>query len=509
MSNSKIFLGVFVVYCVGLMIAGWYASSREKMSGTGYFRGGNSNLFVFLFGTLSSIYSSWMFIGNPALLGRNGLAAGGWLIQVPLIGMCIHLLWNKEYMLVKKYNFKTTGELMGNFFESKFIRTIVAIIACLYCIPYICAQMKGAGAIVSTLSQGELSSDWGIYIIAGVTLVYMLLGGMKGTAITSAIQGFLLVCGFYGLAIFILKESSWSAMWSNLASMGPEYITTPGVHGGYGWSYTLTYALVCSFGIICAPTYTMWIATCGKGFFQRSRRTAWIAWTLVCGFTYMVTMFVVGCGGLVLAPNIENMDNLVPTVMLEYFPLAIFCLVGVAAIASAQSTASTSLQAATSAVTEDLIEGVIGKQMTEKEKLWWGRGVTLVFLIISMLMSNQFSSMIAILGSVGVSFGFMLMPAWVTCMFSPVFSKEGVASGIVAGSAVLTYLYVTSSPLNSVIHFGFAGLIVNVVVASAVSAFTKKPSVDKVWQFHGYLRKRLSPEDAVEVCGRSTAEIAE
>jgi len=492
---------------VGLLVAGWWAASREGMSGSGYFRGGNSNLFIFLFGTLSSIYSSWMFLGNPALLGQNGLAAGGWLIQVPLIGMCIHLLWNKEYLLIKRYGFKTTGELMGSFFQSKLMRVLVAIISCLYCIPYICAQMKGAGSIVNILSDGQMSTDWGIYIIAGVTLVYMLLGGMKGTALTSAIQGFLLVCGFYGLAIFILKESGWSDMWGNLANMGDTYITLPGVHGGYGWTYTLTYALVCSFGIIASPTYTMWIATCDKGFFQRSRKTAWIAWTLVCGFTYMVVMFVVGCGGLTLAPGLENMDNLVPTVMTQYFPVIIYCLVGVAAVAAAQSTAATSLQSATSAVTEDLIEGVAGKTMTDKQKLWWGRFITLLFLVISMLLSNQFSSMIAILGSVGVSFGFMLLPAWFSCMFCPCFSKEGIMSGIIAGSIALTYLYMSGNPLNSIIHFGFAGLIVNVVIASIVSVFTKKPSVEKVWQFHGYLRKRLSPEPPVVINGRSTNDI--
>ncbi|MGI6002460.1 MAG: sodium:solute symporter family protein [Lachnospiraceae bacterium] len=507
MSTTTLFIITFIIYCGVLLFAGWWASSREAMSGNSYFRGGNSNLFVFLFGTLSSIFSSWMFLGNPALLGRNGLAAGGWLIQVPLIGMCIHLLWNREYLLIKKYNLKTTGEIMGFFFESKGMQVVVAIVSCLYCIPYICAQMKGAGSILNILSNGQLSTDWGIYIIAIVTLVYMVLGGMKSTALTSAIQGFLLVCGFYGLAVFIIKDSGWGPMWENLASMGDEYITLPGVYGGYGWTYTLSYALVCSFGIICSPTYTMWIATCGKGFFKKSRRTAWIAWTLVCGFTYMVTMFVVGCGGLTLAPDLENMDNLVPVVMTKYFPVIIYCLVGVAAVAAAQSTAATSLQAANSAVTEDLIEDVLGKKMTDKQKLWFGRLITILFLVISMLLSNRFTSMIAILGSLGVTFGFMLMPAWFSCMFKPVFTKAGCISGIAAGSAVSIYLYASGSQLNMVLHFGFAGFIVNVAVAAIVSIFTKKPSAEKIWQYHGYLRNRLSPEKPVEIGGRSTADM--
>ena len=95
--------------------------------------------------------------------------------------------------------------------------------------------------------------------------------------------------------------------------------------------------------------------------------------------------------------------------------------------------------------------------------------------------------------------------------YTPTYSsntKAGVASGMIAGAVVLTFLYVTHSPLNGVIHFGFAGLIVNVVVAVIVTAFTKKPSVEKVWQFHGYLRYKLSPEEPIEVCGRSTADFA-
>lgn len=494
MSASYVFIGSFVLYLVFLLWLGWYSVKKEAMSAAQYFQAGKSTgKIVFIFGTLASIFSSWMFMGNPALFPAHGLAAGGWLIQVPLIGFCIYFFWNREYLLCNKYGFNTASSLLGDFYESKLVKLLVALLACLYCIPYIATQMKGAGAMVSSLSNGALGPQWGSIIIAFVTLVYMVLGGMRGTAWTAAFQGFILITGFYGLGIFIFKEIEFLDIWQNLLNR-PGFMTMPGPNGGWNWTYTLTYALVCSFGIVVSPVYTIWIASCSKGFAKLSQTTSWVAWTLICGFTYMVTMFIIGCGGFALLPDITQYDSLVPLIMVNYFPLAIYCLVGVAAIAAAQSTAASSLQAATSAVVEDIMIGLLGKRPTDKQKLLWGRICTIVFLLVAMAATNQFKAMIAILGSLGVSFGFMLLPAWFGAMFWPWLSKAGVSAGIITGSSTLIFLYVTASPLNKIMHFGFWGFVVNVVVCLIVSSFTQLPSIEKVRQFHGYLKEKLVPE---------------
>lgn len=499
MESSTIFIGAFIAYSLFLLWLGWYSVKNQAMTSNQYFMAGKSTgIIVFLFGTMSSIFSSWMFMGNPALFPAHGLAAGGWLIQVPLIGLAIYFFWNRQYLLCNKYGYMTSGDILGGYYGSKIVRLLVSIMACLYCIPYIVAQMKGAGALVNTLTDGKFSTDWGIYIIAVVTLAYLLVGGMKGTAWTAALQGFLLITGFYGLGVFIFKESGFWGIWENLAQH-PSYMTMPGPHGGWNWTYTLTYALVCSYGIVVAPTYTMWIATCGKGFYKLSRTTGWVAWTLVCGFTYMVTMFIIGCGGFSLVPGLQQYDTLVPVIMHQYFPIAIYCLVGVAAISAAQSTAATSLQAASTSVVEDIIVGIFGATPDDKTKTRIGRITTVVFLVVSMLVANRFTTMIAILGSVGVSFGFMLVPAWFGAMFWPRLSKAGVSLGIVCGSVCLVYLYVTGSPLNKIMHFGFWGFLVNVAVCVIVSMFTTLPPMEKVRQFHGYLKQRLVPETSEPV----------
>lgn len=508
MDYSKIFIGVFIVYSAFLLWLGWFSVRKEAMTSNQYFSAGKSTgMIVFLFGTMSSIFSSWMFMGNPALFPAHGLAAGGWLIQVPLIGFAIYFFWNRQYLLCNKYGFTTSGDILGTYYDSKIVRLAVAIMSCLYCIPYIVAQMKGAGALVNTLTDGMLSTNWGIYIIAGVTIMYLLVGGMKGTAWTAAVQGFLLLAGFYGLGIYIFKETGFLAIWQNLAQ-NPEFMTMPGPNGGWPWTYTLTYALVCSFGIVVAPTYTIWISTCGKGFYKLSRTTGWVAWTLVCGFTYMVTMFIVGCGGFALMPGIENFDNLVPMIMRNYFPVVIYCLVGVAAISAAQSTAATSLQAASTSVVTDIMEGIIGYKPDDKKKLMIGRLTNVAFLVVSMLVANKFTTMIAILGSVGVSFGFMLVPAWIGAMFWPKLTKAGVSSGITVGSIVLVTLYVTSSPLNKIMHFGFWGFLANVAVCLVVSAFTQKTPMKNVEMFHGYLKERMVSDGTVATAASKKVNVA-
>lgn len=494
MSSASIFLGAFVVYSLFLLWLGWVSVRKHAMTANQYFQAGKSTgMFVFLFGTLSSIFSSWMFMGNPALFAAHGIAGGAWLIQVPIIALGIYYFWNRQYLLCSKYGFNTAGDILGDFYGSKVVQLLVALMACLYCIPYIVVQMKGAGALVHTLSDGYLSTDWGIYIIAAVTIIYLVVGGMKGTAWTSALQGFLLLLGFYGMAIFIFKEAGFFGIWENLAGR-PGYLTMPGPQGGWNWPYTLSFAAVTALGIAVSPTYTLWISTCGKGFFKLSRASSWWTWTLVCGFTYMVTMFIVGLGGFTLLPNIQPFDALVPTIMRDYFPIALYCVVGVAAISAAQSTAATSLQAATTSIVKDVIIRVFDYHPADRQILNIGRITNVLLLIISMIAANQFSAMIAILGSVGVSFGAMLIPAWIGAMFWPRLSKAGVSAGIICGSVTLIVLYATGSPLNKIMHFGFWGLLVNAGVSVGVSLFTELPPMEKVRRFHGYLKSCMLPQ---------------
>ncbi|WP_279009222.1 sodium:solute symporter family protein [Synergistes jonesii] len=490
MSATTIFVGTFIIYSIALIVIGYINTAKSNMTSLDYFQASKSTgILVFMLGTMANMFSSWMFMGNPALFVQHGISAAAWLIHVPCMGLCVWLLWGREYLLINKFGFVTAGDILGDFYESNAVKSLVAAMSIFYCIPYVAIQMWGAGAIITVLSDGYFSKDWGAYVVAVVSIIYLFLGGMKNTTITTAIQGFLLITGFYALAGFIIKDVGIMNVW-NAAMNDSNYMTLPGPKGFFPWRYSITYALITAIGIVASPVYPIWISSCKKGFAKLHRTTAFVTWTCLCSFTYIVTVPLVGMGGFSLFPDLATPDNLVPHIMERCMPIAAYCLVGVAAIAAAQSTAAGSLQAATTCVIQDILAGTLGYKYNDKKKVILGRIINIVLIIVSVFAAKSMSGMIAIVGSFAVAFGSMLIPAWIGAMYWPKVTKAGVCWGIVLGAATNIICFIMKSPLG--IHFGFSGFIVTCAVAFTISIFTEKPSMAKVHTYHGYIKKNLA-----------------
>ncbi len=180
-------------------------------------------------------------------------------------------------------------------------------------------------------------------------------------------------------------------------------------------------------------------------------------------------------------------------------PNWVIALVAAGGLAAALSTAAGLLMVISSAISHDLVKGIIKPNMSDKQELWLGR--------IAMALSIVFAGWLGLnppgfaAGTVALAFGIAastLFPALMMGIFSIKMNKEGAIAGMLSGLLVTLfyvfahkgiffiqgtqYVDLIGGP-NSFFDispeaFGAVGAAVNFIVALAVSRFSKRPPVD-------------------------------
>jgi SSS family solute:Na+ symporter len=81
--------------------------------------------------------------------------------------------------------------------SSVLLRSLVALVGFLYAIPYVVIQLDAGGLVSATIFPDDSGNAflYGTYALAGVTVIYIMIGGMRSVAWTDVIQGFMLIGG--------------------------------------------------------------------------------------------------------------------------------------------------------------------------------------------------------------------------------------------------------------------------------------------------------------------------
>ncbi len=176
----------------------------------------------------------------------------------------------------------------------------------------------------------------------------------------------------------------------------------------------------------------------------------------------------------------------------------IIALVAAGGLAAALSTAGGLLMAISSAISHDLIKGIIAPKITDKQELWAGKIAMGVSVVVAGWLGLNPPGFAA--GTVALAFGIAastLFPALMLGIFSKKMNKQGAIAGMLAGLFItLFYVFAHKGVFfvkgtefvntfgGSNFFFGIApeafgavGALVNFAVALTVSKFTKDPPV--------------------------------
>ena len=273
MSRPAIVLGIAGLYLLASLVLGLVPAARSSKSASGYVAGDRGlGLLVMYFITGATIFSAFAFLGLPGWAYSRG-AAAFYIMAYGTLGMMpLYFLGPRAARVGRRFDFVTQGEMMAHRFREPLLAGWMALVSVAAFVPYLALQMKGAGFVLETMSEGAIPAAWGALLVYGVVTVYVLGSGVLGVGWTNTFQGAFMMVLAWGLGLYLPAQlhGGVTAMFDQLAQAKPELLTVPGLGAdGRPWS-AWTYG---SSVLVSMVGFSMWPHLFMKSFGAKDVRT--------------------------------------------------------------------------------------------------------------------------------------------------------------------------------------------------------------------------------------------
>lgn len=495
---------------------------KDNKDSKDYFLGGKSmGWFPLSLSTMATQLSAISFISAPAFVGLKLGGGMKWLtfeFAVPLAMIFIMIV-------IIPPLFRSGVVSIYEFVEKRFSASTRLILSIVFQL----SRALATGVMVYTIAiilQAVLDIDfvYTILIISVITIIYSWQGGMKAVVWGDAIQMIIL---FFGLIICLYFG------WSQLQELGglqegfnPERLKVIDFNLGVGEGneYGLLPMILGGFFLYasyygCDQTQAQRLLSAKS---EKTIRQLLLANGLL-RFPVVLIYCIMGLviGGLVtLAPDflqeIANTtqkyfpeefakngikaDLMIPVFIMKYLPHGLIGILMVGILSAAMSSLSSTVNSLSAVTVEDFFNR--GKTKLSNKKymiiskasvVFWG----LVCIASAFLFGGSKSAVIEIINAIGSVFYGPVLVTFVLAFFSKKVNHIGMNAGIIL--AVLINL-IFSKTIQELFHIdlgihifwiwlNFTGVIISLVVAYVVSAFTKNVQIKKISNFNVAIKK--------------------
>ncbi|HLR44680.1 MAG TPA: cation acetate symporter [Brevibacterium sp.] len=305
-NNPVLNISIFLAFvAVTLVIV--FRASRNNRSAADYYAAGRS-----FSGSQNGFAISGDYLSAASFLGIVGAIAvngyDGFLYSVGfLVAWLVALLLVAELMRnTAKF---TMADVLAFRLKQRPVRMAAALTTLAVCFFYLLAQMAGAGGLVSLLLgvDSRVGQSLVIAVVGVIMIIYVLVGGMKGTTWVQIIKAFLLIGGVFIMTVWVLwlNDFNFSSLLddavANSISDPQEALLAPGLKYGELPIDFVSLALALVLGTAGLPHVLMRFYTVPTA--KEARRSVvWAIWLI--GVFYLFTL-VLGFGAAAMVGS-EN-----------------------------------------------------------------------------------------------------------------------------------------------------------------------------------------------------------
>ncbi|MEQ9265092.1 MAG: sodium:solute symporter family protein [Balneolaceae bacterium] len=489
MEDWMIILGICGLYLVVTLVMGIIPGLKVSNSTTGYVAGDRSmNVFILYFVLGASIFSSFAFLGGPGWAYSRG-AAAFYIIAYGAMGMVpFYFFGPKARKLGAKFGFVTQAELLQDRFNSKLLSAILSVLTVVVLIPYLTLQMKGAGLVLNTISEGAIPNWLGAGIAYFVVLIYVYFSGVMGVGWTNTFQGIfmLVIAWFLGLYLPEKMYGGIGPMFEQLINSDfKQALTAPGLtSSGNAWDWWGFSSAV----LVSAIGFSMWPHFFMKAFAAKSDRTIKLTVVLYPTFqVFLVPILIIGFAAVLAFPGVTPADSILPHVLLQMdLPVLLIGLVCAGTLAASMSSGDAIVHAAASVGVRDGISKIPSIQNWMKSGSNERTLIRIAVVIISLIayyfaVFSETDIVSLLLGAYG---GIAQMFPLVFAMFYwPRANGKGALAGLIGGIIVTLFFLYNPEFKPIPIHEGAYGLIVNIALLVGVSLATEPEELERIERY--------------------------
>ncbi|MBC3190254.1 cation acetate symporter [Pseudonocardia sp. C8] len=312
-SSPVLNISIFAAFVVVTLAIVLYVSRQATRSASDYyvagggFTGPQNGLAI-----AGDYLSAASFLGIAGAIAVNGY--DGFLYSIGfLVAWLVALLLVAE--LLRNTGKFTMGDVLAFRMRREPVRAAAAVSTLAVSLFYLIAQMAGAGGLVALLLNvsGAFAQGLVVAVVGVVMLIYVLVGGMRGTTWVQIVKATLLIAGAIVMTVWALALFGFnlSALLGEAASKSPDgqALLEPGLQ--YGTSTTtkldfvsLSFALV--LGTAGLPHVLMRFYTVPTA--KEARKSVeWAIWLI--GLFYLLSL-VIGYGAAAMVPGgAETISN--------------------------------------------------------------------------------------------------------------------------------------------------------------------------------------------------------
>jgi SSS family solute:Na+ symporter/sodium/proline symporter len=469
---------------------GFYAYKKSTSDVSGYMLGGrNLSPSVTALSAGASDMSGWMLMGLPGAMYLSGLSSA-WIG----IGLIIGAYLN--YLIVAP-RLRTYTELandsitLPDFFENRFnddkriLRVISSIVIIVFFTLYTSSGVVAGGKLFE--SSFGMSYELGLYVTAGVVVIYTLFGGFLAVSLTDFVQGCIMFLALVLVPVVVLTEvGGLSNAIDTVEQLNPTLLSFASGVSILGVISAMAWGL----GYFGQPHIIVrFMAIRSVKDLPIARRIG-MSWMIVSLIGALATGFV----GVVYVnqTGIELKDAETIFILLSqvlFHPLIAGFLLA-AILAAIMSTISSQLLVTSSSLTEDIYKAFLNQQASQEKLVLVGRiSVLVVALLAIFLAYDRESSILSLVSNAWAGFGAAFGPVVILSLYWSRMTKQGALAGIISGAAtVLLWIYlpvtVNGQSLSSLMYEIVPGFIIASIAIVVVSYLSDEPSEQQVSMFN-------------------------
>lgn len=503
MTTSQIGILIsIIVYMGAMLVIGFYFSKKSNTTHDFYLGGRKLGPFVTAMSAEASDMSSYLLMGLPGLAYLTGICDTFWTIAGLALGTYVN--WLIVAKRLRKYtvicnNSITIPDFFANRYrDKKVLKCVSAMIIIIFFVPYTASGFAACGKLFNSLFG--INYMTAMIISAIVIIAYTSLGGFLAASTTDFIQSIIMTVAlaivvFYGID----SVGGMDQVIANAKDL-PGYFS-------FNSSYNAATNSANQYGIITIISTLAW----GLGYFgmphillrfmaiddpenvKLSRRIAstWVVISMAAAILIGIIGFSMSTEGILGAYGSFDSETIIvqiSTVISKHgFIFAIVAGIILAGIlASTMSTSDSQLLAASSSVTENMLDGVFGIKLSEKKKVVVARATVIVISIIAIfLASNPKSNVFQIVSFAWAGFGATFGPVMLFALFWKRSNKYGAIAGMLSGGIMIFLWKYVVRPLGGAldIYELLPAFMVACIFIVVVSLLTPAPEKEIVEEF--------------------------
>ena len=411
--NPILNISIFIAFIVITLTVVVRATRQTSQKGPDFYTGGAS-----FNGTQNGLAIAGDYLSAAAFLGVTGAIAvqgyDGFLYSVGfLIALLVALVLVAEPL--RNTGRFTMADVLSFRLNQKPVRTAAAISTLTISLFYLIAQMAGAGGLVALLLgiDGGMAQYTVVAIVGALMIIYVLVGGMKGTTYVQMIKAVLLVGGsiiIAGLTFWALKGGFNELLGAAVANHPDgEAILKPGLKYGGDVLTQLDFVslgLALVFGTAGLPHVLMRFYTVPTA--REARRS--VTWTIGIVALFFLLTVIMGYGAAALVGKDQilsapgGVNSAVLLLAAEVGGTIFMAVISAIAFATILAVVAGLAITASASVAHDIYNNVMRNgEATEEEQVRVSRATVVIIGILAIILG---------IGALGQNIAFLVALAF-------------------------------------------------------------------------------------------------